>query len=184
MDFPSWNPRDLVDAAAMNARVRDTHRQLANPVRLTVAGVSSAPNVPDNGSFKVLKWDTADWVGDWTSVGGEAYTVPVSGTYFVTADFTALSPADISKRPALRLITMSQDDRGDRELLRSYNSVIVPNTYLTCTLRGLVYIEKGSRISARVGAVPTTGEWEVSAGSRTSAALNRFTAVLIDARKR
>ncbi|QLE71119.1 hypothetical protein FGW37_05435 [Streptomyces rectiverticillatus] len=174
----------MADASAMNTRMRDTHRQLANPVRLAVAGATAVTSVPDNGTFKTLKWDSADWVGNWTSIGGESYAVPVSGTYFITADVTALSPADISRRPALRLIAISQTNEGEKELMRSYNSVIVPSTYLTCSLRGVVHLDKDSRISVRVGAVPTTGPWEVSAGSRTSAQLNRFTAFLIDARKR
>ncbi|GAA2719210.1 hypothetical protein GCM10010315_36720 [Streptomyces luteosporeus] len=184
MDFPSWNPRDLVDAATMNTRVRDVQQLLANPVRLAVQGVSSVTSVPDNGTFKTLKWDVADWVGAWSSRRW-------GGVH--RACYRQLLPRRRLHRPVAGGHQQAPSDTADRhepkrprreELLRSYNSLIVPTTYVTCSLRGLAYVEKGSRLSLRVGAVPTTGEWEVSAGSRSSAQLNRFSAVLVDARNR
>ncbi|MBF6056167.1 hypothetical protein GO002_30525 [Streptomyces eurocidicus] len=178
VDFPYWSPRDLADAAKMNARVRDPLNQLANPARLAAAGVSTVKNVPDTGGFKTLVWDAVESSGGWTNTP-DTFTVPTTGTYFVTGDFTALSPKDITRRPALVLTVVAQTGQGEKEWLRSYNSVIIPGTYLTCSLRGVVHATRGDRVSLRAFAVPGTGEWEVSAGSRTSSQLNHFSAVLL-----
>ncbi|MEU5186988.1 hypothetical protein AB0G83_07510 [Streptomyces klenkii] len=178
MDFPFWSPRDLADAAKMNARVRDPLNQLASPVRLAAAGVSTVKNVPDTGAFKTLVWDSVESAGGWTNTT-EIFTVPTTGTYFVSGDFTALSPKDVTRRPALVLAAVAQTGQGEKEWLRSYNSITVPGTYLTCSLRGVVHAARGDRVSVRAFAVAGTGEWEVSAGSRTSSQLNRFAAMLI-----
>ncbi|MEU1312252.1 hypothetical protein ABZ419_25620 [Streptomyces cinnamoneus] len=182
MDFPLWSPRDLADAAKMNARVRDFHQQLANPPRLSAAGVSAITSVPDSGTARTLRWDTIESSGGWTITTTDTFTVPATGAYFVTADFTALSPTESAKRPALVLTAVAQTGQGEKEWLRSYNSMTVPSTYLTCSLRGLVQASRGDRVSIRVAAVPGTGVWEVSAGSRTSSQLNRFSAVLMGGR--
>ncbi|GGP44081.1 hypothetical protein GCM10010214_16190 [Streptomyces abikoensis] len=55
----------------------------------------------------------------------------------------------------------------------------VGGTYLTCSLRGEVVAANGDRLSLRAYTAPGTGSWEVSAGSRTSGQLNRFSAALI-----
>ncbi|MEU3351305.1 hypothetical protein [Streptomyces sp. NPDC037389] len=178
MDFSSWSPRDLADAATMNARVRDVHRQLASPPRLAAAGVSTIASVPDSGVFKTLKWDVIDEAGGWTTTA-DTFTVPTSGTYFVTANFTALSPRDTTRRPALHLTLVTQTGQAEKEWLRSHNPIVVGGTYLTCSLRSELVAEKGDRISLRAYAAPGTGSWEVSAGSRTSPQLNRFSAVLM-----
>ncbi|MCC3773662.1 hypothetical protein [Streptomyces sp. UNOB3_S3] len=178
MDFSSWTPRGLADATAMNARVRDVHRQLASPPRFFAAGVSTITSVPDTGVFKTLKWDVIDAAGGWTTTA-DTFTVPTSGTYFITADFTALSPKDTSKRPALRLAVVAQTGQVEKDWLRSTHPIVVGGTYLTCSVRGPVVAAKGDRLSLRALAAPGTGAWEVSAGSRASGQLNRFSAVLI-----
>lgn len=179
MDFPDWAPRDLADAAKLNTRVRDTHRELANPARLSVAGVSRVTGIPGDGTAVPLQWDTADWMGSWTSNNGQSYTVPISGFYYLTADFTALSPKDSPKTPALRLAAVNLTAAGDREWFRANNPTVVPGTYVTVSLRGVGFAEAGDRLTLRASTAPGGGEWEVSAGSRTSAQLNRLSAVLI-----
>ncbi|WP_367132492.1 MULTISPECIES: hypothetical protein [Streptomyces] len=134
--------------------------------------------MPDSGAARTLRWDVVESSGGWTTTT-DTFTVPTSGAYFVSADFTALSPKDVTKRPAVVLTAVVQSGQGEKEWLRSYNSLVVPGTYLTCSLRGVVQAAKGDRISLRAFAIPGTGEWEVSAGSRTSSQLNRFAAVLI-----
>ncbi|MFE9120881.1 hypothetical protein [Streptomyces sp. NPDC007172] len=135
--------------------------------------MSKISSIPDDGLYKPLKWDTADQYGGWNTADSESFTVPATGTYFATASVTALVPADTSKAPALRLVCINQQVQGgEREWLRSYNTALVPSTYLTCSLRGLVFAAQGDRITLRANAPGRTGAWEISSGSRPSGQLN------------
>ncbi|GAA0455905.1 hypothetical protein ABZ951_04420 [Streptomyces sp. NPDC046215] len=178
MDFPDWKPRDLANASLMNTRMRDAHRVLSNPPRVSSAGVSTVGAIPDDGAYVPLHWDTVEEAGGWLT-DRWSFTAPAGGFYFLTADLTALSPKEASKRPALRFVAMSRTPEGEAELLRSYNSTIVPNTFVTCSLRGFVYVEQGSALFFKANAPAGTGAWEISPGSRTSGHLNRFSAVLV-----
>ncbi|MFF4223181.1 hypothetical protein ACFYZH_09985 [Streptomyces abikoensis] len=166
-------------AAVLNTRIFDPHRQLSNPARITAAGLSKISNVNDDGAYRFLRWDTSDEFGGWVTNDFQAFAAPASGYYFLTANFTALSPKDTSNRPALRFVAVSQTPQGEVELLRSYNSTIVPNTYITCQLRGLVYLDKGNKLALKANVPAGTGPWEVSPGSRNSSQLNSFGAILI-----
>ncbi|MEV6673269.1 hypothetical protein [Streptomyces sp. NPDC051162] len=152
---------------------------MANAVRIAVTGLSKISSVADDGAYRALQWDTFEQYGGWSATGTQDFSVPASGFYFLSADFTALSPKDSSKRPALRFVAVNRRSQGESELLRSYNSTIVPNTYITCSLRGVTYMDKDSALIFRANAPAGTGAWEVSPGSRSSGQLNSFAAVLI-----
>ncbi|MFD4920999.1 hypothetical protein ACFWNE_06740 [Streptomyces goshikiensis] len=173
----TWDPRELADAAKMNARIRDPARTLSNPIRISGAGLSKISSIPGDGSYRTLKWDTSETFGAWTVSADEAFTTPQSGTYFVTADVTALVPANPT---ALRLVCISTSSTGaEREWLRSYNNTLIPRTYLTCSLRGLVYLAKGDRLSFRANTPPNTNPWEISSPARPSGQMNNFSAICI-----
>ncbi|GAA0579422.1 hypothetical protein [Streptomyces crystallinus] len=164
----------------MNARVRDNIRGLSNPPRLAISGLSKISGIPDDGTYKPLKWDSADQYGGWTTNDNESFTVPTSGVYLASASVTALVPADISKGPAFRLVCVNQQVQGgEREWLRSYNLALVPSTYLTCSLRGPIFAVQGDRLTLRANTPARTGAWEISSGSRPSTQLNAASFTLV-----
>ncbi|MFI6685381.1 hypothetical protein [Streptomyces sp. NPDC050485] len=164
----------------MNSRIRDSIRGLSNPPRLAISGLSKISSIPDDGIYKPLKWDSADQYGGWATNDSESFTVPATGIYFTSASVTALVPTDVSKYPAFRLVCVNmQATGGEREWLRSYNTVLVPSTYLTSSMRGLVFATQGDRLTIRANAAARTGAWEVSSGTRPSGQLNSVTFTLI-----
>ncbi|MEU6959406.1 hypothetical protein [Streptomyces chrestomyceticus] len=178
MDLSPWKPRDLVDATKLNSRVRDSHRELSNPPRLSAKGLSKISKVPDSDTYLPLKWDMTQSWGGWGVNDSTAFAVPLSGYYAITAAVTALSPKGTGTKPVLRLLCVNIGVR-EYEWFRADSNTMVPGTYVTCSLRGIGYADKGDRLSLRA-AVPTgAGAWEVSPSPRPSTQLNHFSAVLI-----
>lgn len=179
MEFLDWKPRDLANASMMNRGIRDPHCYLSNSTRFIASGVSKIGKVEDTGAYKTLKWDAVEEYGGWASTNNESFTVPASGVYFISADFTAVSPKDETRRPAIRLAVIAQTDKDERELFRSYNSTLNPSVFITSSVRDCAYIDRGTRIISRVNTPAGTGAWDIATGSRTSTQLNRLSAILI-----
>ncbi|WP_158716947.1 cadherin repeat domain-containing protein [Streptomyces rimosus] len=144
-----------------------------------MSGISKISSIPGSGARTTLKWDSVEQYGGWTSTNTE-FTVPAAGFYFLTADLTALSPKSATPPPALQFSAMATEADGTgHEWFRSYNSTIVPGTYVTLSLRGIAYAGQGDRISLTASTRPGTGAWEISPGSHTSGQMNNVSAILI-----
>ncbi|MFE7313822.1 hypothetical protein ACFU7T_12045 [Streptomyces sp. NPDC057555] len=179
MDLVTWKPRDLADAATFNSRVRDAYRVLSNPLRMSATGLNKISKIPDSDTYTSLKWDEVHTWGEWKSSDAQSFSVPVSGYYAITADVTALSPKDAGAKPAMRVLCLNIGPDQEYEWIRADCATMVPGTYVTCSLRGIGYADKGNRISLRAAVPVGAGAWEVSPPTRPSTQLNRFAAVLI-----
>ncbi|MFK0295466.1 hypothetical protein ACIQU6_34045 [Streptomyces sp. NPDC090442] len=179
MDLTSWKTRELADAKKLNTRIRDVYSELSNPLRMSAMGLNKISKIPDSDTYLPLRWDEVQAHGSWKSDDATSFAVPASGYYAITADLVALSPKDTAAKPALRLLCVNIGTDREYEWIRNDCATMVPSTYVTCSLRGIGYADKGDRLSLRAAAPKGVGAWEVSPSPRPSTQLNRFSAVLI-----
>ncbi|GGP72027.1 hypothetical protein GCM10010278_57580 [Streptomyces melanogenes] len=149
-------------------------------MRITGTGVSKISQIPASSDQPSLTipWDAVEQYGGWTYNTADEFTIPRSGYYYVTASFTAISPAAPQAVDTRLSLTAWGTDSARVEWFRSGNYTNAPTAYVTCSLRGITYAVRGARLSFSVETPASSAKpWTIP--KNPSPPVSMFSAILL-----
>ncbi|GGX08097.1 hypothetical protein [Streptomyces noursei] len=187
INYPTWGSRQKVSAAELNSYVRDNNKILVNPPYMRATGIST---ITDVTSETILKWDTWETIGGFSTKDMQDFVSPADGVYWVTCTATMHTPSTMTGYNTAGLSLISgwayngvDDQTGSVKFIKGMVGSKINKGYHSVSTSGLMFLKKGYSIWASVQGVG--GAWRKADTGNPATSLSHLTAILLypDARQ-